>query len=405
MSYRTVTFGLLIALLVTLPLAHFKATLFGVPIYVPEAFLLIAGIAFLLGCQKNSSVFRPIREFDRIFLTGALLFLTGAVFSLLSNPLALTGLGMLKTWFVFPMLMAWLLFQMQPSAQERELLLRIWLFTISLTALSAISYIFFGFLTYDGRLAAWFGSPNYLAIFSAPGILIASRALLKALVRKNEWKEMVFPLASLAVLLTALFFTRSHGVWLGVLAGLVVMIAHSSLSKKTFLKILGAVILITGTFFFLEYDHSKWQSIVSGEERSSLASRVMIWQSAAKMLEGQPIFGIGLGRFQEVYLEYQKYFPPYLEWAVPQPHNIMLAVWLQTGILGLIGFSLLIGRAIVLLLQNKNRESALLLGILALYLIYGLFDTPYFKTDLAFSFWLLISFVLLLPKSPEELRK
>ena len=27
--------------------------------------------------------------------------------------------------------------------------------------------------------------------------------------------------------------------------------------------------------------------------------------------------------------EYQKHFPPYLEWAVPQPHNLYLAFWLQ----------------------------------------------------------------------------
>ncbi|OGI21597.1 MAG: hypothetical protein A3J06_01000 [Candidatus Moranbacteria bacterium RIFCSPLOWO2_02_FULL_48_19] len=115
------------------------------------------------------------------------------------------------------------------------------------------------------------------------------------------------------------------------------------------------------------------------------------------------LFGIGLGRFQEVYLEYQKYFPPYLEWAVPQPHNLYLAVWLQTGLLGLIGFILLVSRAIILLIKNKSRESALLLGLLTLYLIYGLFDTPFFKTDLAFSFWLVIALIMTLPKPEAEL--
>ena len=117
------------------------------------------------------------------------------------------------------------------------------------------------------------------------------------------------------------------------------------------------------------------------------------------------LFGIGLGRFQAVYLEYQKYFPPYLEWAVPQPHNLYLAVWLQTGLMGLIGFIILVARSIFILIKNKNREAVLLLGILTLYLVCGLFDTPFFKTDLAFSFWLAIVLILTISKPRAELQK
>ncbi|MDP3962279.1 MAG: O-antigen ligase family protein, partial [bacterium] len=154
-----------------------------------------------------------------------------------------------------------------------------------------------------------------------------------------------------------------------------------------------------------ESGSEKWQALTQLENRSSFASRMMIWQSAGKMIADNPIFGIGLGRFQEVYLEYQKYFPPYLEWAVPQPHNLYFAVWLQTGLMGLIGFTLLIAWVIFLLVKNKSRESALLLGLLTLYLLYGLFDTPFFKTDLAFAFWLVIAFILTLPKPETEFQK
>src|SRR3990167_663538 len=210
----------------------------------------------------------------------------------------------------------------------------------------------------------------------------------------------------LTLLLTALFFTHSYAVWISVALAALPFLFLDTASIPSWRKTLATLFLLTiivGTFFLFESGSEKWQALMQLENRSSLVSLVMIWQSAGKMIADNPLFGIGLGRFQEVYLEYQKYFPPYLEWAVPQPHNLYLAVWLQTGLLGLFGFILLITRSVYILIKNKSRESALLLGLLTLYLIYGLFDTPFFKTDLAFSFWLVIALIMTLPRPEAEL--
>lgn len=133
--------------------------------------------------------------------------------------------------------------------------------------------------------------------------------------------------------------------------------------------------------------------------RSSLVSRMMIWESSVAMIADRPLFGIGIGRFQETYLAYQRYFPPYLEWAVPQPHSFVLAVWLQTGLIGLAGLITLVGvwiRGLAVLLREEDPYTAitsvLLLSVLSFWLILGLADTPFFKTDLAFSFWFLLAF-------------
>jgi O-antigen ligase len=302
---------------------------------------------------------------------------------------------MLKAWFVFPLLMLWLIFQVRPNGQIKSLFLNTWFVTALLVACGAFVSLFSSGLTYDGRLAAWFTSPNYLAIFIAPGILIAFYKLHKIFEEKKETQEFFPLLLSFPIFLTILFLTRSYGAWLGVFAAAFLMIFLSlrASGKKNLWKILAGVIIIAGAFLFFERDNTKWQSLASFENRSSMASRVMIWQAAGKMISDNPVFGIGLGRFQETYLEYQKYFPPYLEWAVPQPHNIILAVWLETGLIGLIGFLLLIVHSIYVLLRNKNREAVLFLGLLTLFLLYGLFDTPFFKTDLAFSFWLVIALI------------
>ncbi|MEK7124040.1 MAG: hypothetical protein AAB851_04070, partial [Patescibacteria group bacterium] len=101
------------------------------------------------------------------------------------------------------------------------------------------------------------------------------------------------------------------------------------------------------------------------------------------------------------YLGYQKYFPPYLEWAVPQPHNLFLAFWLQTGIAGFCGLILIIfsffKEKTAALKQNggglfhHQNYNFWLAAAMSVILIHGLIDTPYFKNDLSALFWLILA--------------
>jgi O-antigen ligase len=118
----------------------------------------------------------------------------------------------------------------------------------------------------------------------------------------------------------------------------------------------------------------------------------MIWQSSGKILSDNWLLGIGPGNFQDKYLEYQKYFPPYLEWAVPHPHNLYLAFWLYGGLVGLVSF------LVILYFFFKKVETPKLgvstgvkyiaLGVMIYVLLHGLVDTTIFKNDLAVVFWL-----------------
>ena len=120
----------------------------------------------------------------------------------------------------------------------------------------------------------------------------------------------------------------------------------------------------------------------------------MIWRAAGKILEDHWILGIGPGNFQTEYLAYQKYFPPYLEWAVPHPQNVYLTFWLYGGILGMLGFlgtlyfyfAEIFGK-----IKSASGNAPLYLvsfGIMFYFLLHGLVDTTIFKNDLAVVFWL-----------------
>jgi O-antigen ligase len=134
-------------------------------------------------------------------------------------------------------------------------------------------------------------------------------------------------------------------------------------------------------------------------ERSSLASRITIWNVSLRMIQNHPLVGIGAGNFQDIYLDYQAFFPPYLEWAVPEPHNLFLAFWLESGLFGLIGFSL-ISIFLFSTIQSPKNQRDSLASLLWMYsvslLIQGLFDTPFWSLPLAYSFWFVLFLALIL---------
>ena len=103
--------------------------------------------------------------------------------------------------------------------------------------------------------------------------------------------------------------------------------------------IFGILFFTVSALFFVQKEF--FENRVSSD-RSSLSSRTMIWTSALHIARDNPILGIGPGNFQTKYLEYQHFYPPYLEWAVPHPHNILLTFWLYSGILGVIGFLIVV---------------------------------------------------------------
>ncbi|MCK4525454.1 MAG: O-antigen ligase family protein, partial [Candidatus Andersenbacteria bacterium] len=135
----------------------------------------------------------------------------------------------------------------------------------------------------------------------------------------------------------------------------------------------------------------KFDQIINSGSRSSFHSRLMIWNSAGEIIKDNPLFGIGPGTFQETYLSYaEKFDEPYLEWAVPQPHNVFLAFYLQTGLIGFVGFVLIL----IWFFNCRNRAMPCFYNIINALMIYilihGLVDTTYWKNDLALMFWLII---------------
>ncbi len=366
-----------------------KITLGGLPLYGLEIAFLI-GVFYLL---LDKQTWAQVRAIDKMLALSVTLYLGGALLSTLSVPYSNTQLGLLKSWFFVPITFFVLGSLLFPFS-KRKWLLEMWFLGSSLICTVALYGFFSHYLTFDNRLAFPYTSPNFLAHLVLSSILIGVFFWYQV----SGWKK-AFLIGMLSCDMLILYETHSYSNWLALLVagclwvGLLWYQNRNAIHIKYLAMIVLGCILLGGLFVGVETRQAKWKSIFEGQ-RSSVDSRIMIWKAAWSVGTEYPLNGIGVGNFQAAYLAKQSEFPPYLEWAVPMPHNFWMAVWLQTGILGLVGMVLLLVRLGVLVLRKLkaqsilvNTEGLLIVALWGVFIVYGMFDTPYFRNDLAFLFW------------------
>lgn len=124
----------------------------------------------------------------------------------------------------------------------------------------------------------------------------------------------------------------------------------------------------------------------------SAGLRVSIYTEALRMLGQRPILGAGISGFPIRVAP----FRPSGEEIELYPHNLWLTTWSELGLLGLVALAViffgLLWRGVRELSRSSGLWKALIwgsVGALALYLVHGMFDSPYWKNDLSVEFWLI----------------
>lgn len=278
-----------------------------------------------------------------------------------------------------------------------------------------------------------------------PGIIALLIQTSRSKSQKDKLRVKILSYLILFLELLVLYFTYSYGAWLGLAAALFFVILSESRGRaegsvvpsvgsgpiKRIVRCALIALTIFALIFITQLSNPKLQHILNGDYYSSLHSRLMIWQSAWLISKDHWLAGVGAGNFQQAYLDYQSRFSePYIEWAVPMPHNIFLAFLTQLGIVGLVSFIIILilslVRVVIPAFEPESRRrterkpgnnlkafsGSRIFGRLwrpssgmttkdsltlwaCVYITYivihGLIDTPYFKNDLAILFWLAIA--------------
>jgi len=204
-----------------IPCYIFRFSFLGIKTNLFELLVLITFLATVFTLNQKSE--RSMRKSDIIL---ALFFLLAAIISSTISHFDIQSLGIVKGWFLIPILYAWLVVKNINSNQTNSISLALYvsLMLVSLIAIlqkfGIISTIFYqvGDLSFDqylqqSRLFGIFESPNYLAMLLVPVILLS---FPWAVAVKNKSQRFIYIFLYLLPLIV-LYFTASR-------AGMIAMI-------------------------------------------------------------------------------------------------------------------------------------------------------------------------------------
>lgn len=235
-------------------------------------------------------------------------------------------------------------------------------------------------------------------------LLILPLLLSLPFVWRNWWQRAAWLLLTLTLLLM-LLFSQSRSGWLGMIAGIMVLLAlwqqateQPATRRRLVWLLLG--IILAGGVLALWIGPERWQQIIEEPPRqtavgtlTTIRFRLELWTWAVAGIQDFPFSGMGLGSFrQAVWRFYPLSIPS--SYDIAHAHNIFLQVALDLGLPGLIAYLGLLLVAAHTGWRTARRDPALrpwsiglLAGLAALH-VYGLTDALAPGSKPAILFWL-----------------
>ena len=251
--------------------------------------------------------------------------------------------------------------------------------------------VMMGFVSRLGRLTGglfpsvgeFYPHPNAVATFIEGGLPLSAGLWLSA----RERQGRLLAGLSLALLGYGLLLTASRGAWVAVAActglSLIIWIARRFSRHRqglglvvliTLMLVTGAGLMFIGSDRVPGLDSALWRGV----------SRVDLYKNSLHLIRDYPLLGIGLGdTFGLVYSKYILLIPHVF---LDYPHNLLLAVWLNQGLLGLLSFGwILIAFYKPVVYQARRAQGTPLfwsavLGVTAI-LLHGMTDSPQYSDD------------------------
>jgi O-antigen ligase len=232
---------------------------------------------------------------------------------------------------------------------------------------------------------------NYIPLVSlGMGALIAQSGLAERIIGKKT------SIAFLMVGLIGVGISNSRSTQIGIVVSMIcIFIAYRRL-----LSLLAVISLSTATFFLLS--GNKWSLLMDGDElrlTESDSARFYLWASAWNMIKDNPIVGVGDNNFK---LRLFDYTPeewrgdiPYLisQGIVVDPHNVVLGVMAQNGLVGFFlfaSFYFLTIRSSYLDTKSTSPELRILGACIFVYLVAYFVDMNFHNYFNDNNIWLII---------------
>lgn len=375
-----------------------------IPTTFLEVLLLVTLFVSVLIFIKDGAHFSKLRtKFDILII----LFLASIIFATFKSYDMAGGLGILKAYFVEPILFFYsLIFTSRKKGYSfiivSLLITGLWLSLLGVLQKVTGSFSLAPYELLQGRVPALYNSANSLALFLGPIALLTISLFITV---KNRTQKLLFLL--LFLLFTIIIvLTRSRGGMISEVGALSIFAYCLFTVRYKILRKIWYVIPIICTGIILLFLYSFYQNynflpINDGKPYTAgdtLQIRYFIWAGTVTMLQQHPIFGAGLNGFKTLYSN--QYRLPQFQEQFQYPHNLLLTFWTETGILGLFAFLVLFVSGVSLIIRKLMQSKYIfigagLLGMLSYIFIHGIIDVPYFKNDLSVEFWVIMALIQL----------
>lgn len=238
----------------------------------------------------------------------------------------------------------------------------------------------------DARWTGAFPSVNSTGSYFAMMAVVAFGLAWQARrVRRVLWA------AAAAVIAPAAIITRSRAaiVALTVMAGAMAM--HRIIRAwRTALMVGAAVVLglVIAIQFVNPFD------LIRSDTAVTVRPRVLLAQGAVRMIAANPAFGVGVRQFRLRFADYRPPEAQKIDFALDHPHNHLLGIAAELGLVGVAAFVWLIGGGLwqgarVLRAQPLDAAGIGVLCGIGAFLLTGLSDQPLNFPVPAFMFWML----------------
>lgn len=171
--------------------------------------------------------------------------------------------------------------------------------------------------------------------FGAFLILILNPIFIIAISEKIRTKKIFYYLTAFLIIINVVL-SQSRNAWIGLILSFILIVIIYNW------KIIFAFITLGGFSLLLPFIQSRIKQI---GDLSQNASRIKLWIVSFAIIKDHPLFGVGNGNFMIMYGKYQSKFSSASSYD-PQgklhPHNILLKIQTELGILGVIPFVALV---------------------------------------------------------------
>ena len=365
------------------------------PMTLLEVLVLIVIVRFVIAViMKKQTV-----EYKGWFVWPIIIFLLAATIGVVVAPDKLAALGIWRAYFVEPILFFFVVRSTLKNTQHVNGALKaLGCSAVVVSVLGLLQWITnIGIPApwdFERRIVSVFDFPNAVGLYLGPIVTIALITLFEKiknqytksqtnLKHQNKKTDIAFWLAVAILGGLTIIAAKTEAAYAAIPASLLIVSFFHRRARRYTIPL--AAIGLVAAMMITPVRQKLTLHDYSGEVRRTQ------WTETLAMLKDHPLFGAGLSGYPTVFAPYH-----HAEWVevFQYPHNIILNIWSELGLLGLLAFLLLavhVLRSSPLLTKEGTGVVLVVLAALLEMTIHGLVDVPYFKNDLALMTWTLLA--------------